>query len=70
MIFKISLSVGTVLEHLVTILAGDVFPPLLSVTVGLVVLEEVACHEHFITEVTLVGDITMLDSFMVLGTAD
>ena len=37
---------------------------------GQVLVEGTFVREVFITEVTLVGDITMLDSFMVLGTAD
>ena len=37
---------------------------------GQVLGERTFVREVSITEVTLVGDITMLDSFMVLGTAD
>ena len=48
-ILKIRFSVGTELEYLATIFTADVLPPLLLVTVGVVVLEDVIRYESLIT---------------------
>ena len=48
-ILQVRFSVGTVFEYLATILAVDVPPSLLLVTVGVVVLQDVAGQEFLIT---------------------
>ena len=48
-VFKICFSVGIVFEELVTVFTCDVFLSLFSVTVRVVILEDVNCQEFLLT---------------------